>query len=290
MLKRNGWMVLLLGISAAVAAAEIRRGTVTVRCDLSARPPGEEARLWLPYPVSDKEQAITAVKVVGDYAESAVYTDRTHGVPMLFARWAKGAPSRKLALSFSVERREVAARSLPEREGTWNPADYAPSLGPTRLGPVSGKVKALADEITQGKNTIPAKARAIYDWVCLHMHRDPKTVGCGAGDVAALLETPGGKCADIHSVFVALLRAAGIPARETFGLRLGTEDAQDITTWQHCWAEFFLPSYGWVACDPADVLKLMLTERLGASDPKVAAARPALPALPCSGEPGSEWV
>ena len=32
----------------------------------------------------------------------------------------------------------------------------------------------------------------------------------------------------------------------------------DITKFQHCWAEFYLPGYGWVVVDPADVLKFKL--------------------------------
>jgi len=80
--------------------------------------------------------------------------------------------------------------------------------------------------------------------------------------VCKLLEDPGGKCADIHSVFVALARAAGVPSREVFGIRLGKKAEEDVTTWQHCWAEFYLPGYGWVPVDPGDVRKAMLVEKL----------------------------
>jgi len=100
------------------------------------------------------------------------------------------------------------------------------------------------------------------------MYRDPKTVGCGPGNVCLLLEQPGGKCTDIHSVFVALSRAAGVPAREVFGIRQGKKKEQDITTWQHCWAEFYLPGYDWVPVDPADVRKMMLKEKLDLNDTK----------------------
>ena len=128
----------------------------------------------------------------------------------------------------------------------WDPAEYADYLGPTSLGPIDGVVKDLADKIVGDKTTVYDKAKAIYDWICENMYRDPKTRGCGPGDVCALLITPGGKCTDIHSVFVSLCRAVGVPAREIFGIRLGKKDTEDITTWQHCWAEFFLPSYNFV--------------------------------------------
>jgi hypothetical protein len=46
-------------------------------------------------------------------------------------------------------------------------------------------------------------------------------------------------------LFVALCRSIGIPARPVVG-RWATSEADD---W-HCWAEFYLPGYGWVPVDP----------------------------------------
>lgn len=260
--------VLLLAGNSAWAGS--RAGVITVDVDLSAQATGEEAKLWLPYPVSDKDQLVSSVNVTGDFAESGVYTDRVNGTPMLYAKWGRPATSRKLTLSFAVERQEVLRRELPQREEPWNKADFAPYLAATSLGPVDGEVKKLSDSITKGKKTVLEKARAIYDWTCENTYRDPATRGCGKGDVCALLQKPGGKCTDISSVFIALCRAAGVPAREIFGIRLGKKETEDITAWQHCWAEFFLPGYGWVPVDPADVRKAMLTEKLELKDPKTA--------------------
>ena len=100
------------------------------------------------------------------------------------------------------------------------------------------------------------------------MYRDPNTTGCGLGDVCELLRKPGGKCTDISSVFIALCRASGVPAREVFSIRLGKKAEEDITAYQHCWAEFFVPGFGWVTADPADVRKAMLVEKLELGDPK----------------------
>jgi transglutaminase-like putative cysteine protease len=72
---------------------------------------------------------------------------------------------------------------------------------------------------------------------------------------------------------VALCRAAGVPAREVFGIRLGKESVVDITDWQHCWAEFYLPGYDWVPVDPADVRKMMLTQNLQLTEAKTEAYR-----------------
>ena len=127
-----------------------------------------------------------------------------------------------------------------------------------------------------------ARARAIYDWVVDNTFREPTTRGCGLGNIKSMLETGnlGGKCADINSLFVGLARAAGIPAREMYGVRVA-EAAQfkslgkagDISKAQHCRAEYFSPRYGWVAVDPADVRKAVLEAKLPLTDTKIVALR-----------------
>jgi transglutaminase-like putative cysteine protease len=260
-------LVSLLVAGSAWGAAQ-RAGVVTLEVDLSAQPAGKEARLWVPYPLSDRNQVVSDIRVTGNFASSGVYSDRTHGTPMLYAEWPREATSRTLSFSFRVERREVAQRNLPATEPAWSPADYADYLLPTSLGPTTGEVKTLADRITKGSHTNLDKARAIYNWTVENMYRDPDTRGCGLGDVCLLLKRPGGKCTDISSVFIALCRAAGVPAREIFGIRLGKKAEEDISTYQHCWVEFFVPGYGWVSADPADVRKAMLVEKLAPDNPK----------------------
>lgn len=243
-------------------------GKITMEFDLSSHSRNKPVQLWIPYPVSDRDQHITKISVNGDYDEQAVYTDRKLQNPILFAKWEKGANSRKLKFTFHSQRQEVKKNGFPEKEGSWNKNDFAMYLGATKLGPIDGSVKELADKITAGKNTVLSKAKAIYDWTCKNTYRNPKTRGCGSGDVCKLLKDPGGKCGDISSIFIALMRAAEVPSREILGIRMGKKSIQDISKWQHCWAEFYLPGYGWVPADPADVRKKMLVEKLKLSDPK----------------------
>ncbi|WP_136513491.1 transglutaminase-like domain-containing protein [Geomonas edaphica] len=273
-MKRLLLPLVTLSLCLAPAAwAQSRSGIVSVEVDLSRQEAGKETKLWVPYAVSDRYQNVTDVKVSGDFSASAVYTDKVNGTPMLFAQWDKDAKSRKLTYTFKVEREEIQMKNLSGKEPAWNPADYAEYLAPTSMGPVDGEVKKLAQSIVKGKKTVLEKAKAIYDWTCENMYRDPATVGCGKGDVCELLKKPGGKCTDISSVYIALARAAGVPAREVFGVRLGKKAEEDITTWQHCWVEFFLPGTGWVPVDPADVRKAMLVEKLELGDAKTRAYR-----------------
>ena len=243
-------------------------GQFKMAFDMSAHDTNETVRLWIPYPVSDEHQLISDIKTDGDYAEAAVYTDRKFQTPMLYARWEKGTKTRKLNFSFTVERQEVTLHGFPKKEAAWDPADYSKYLEPTALGPIDGEVKKLADEICSGKTTVLDKAKALYDWACENTYRNPETRGCGIGDVYKLLKDPGGKCTDISSIYVALARASGVPAREIFGIRQGKKKTQDISKWQHCWAEFYLPGYGWAPVDPADVRKMMLKENLKLADSK----------------------
>jgi transglutaminase-like putative cysteine protease len=266
------FMLFLVG-SSSIVQAKSHAGRITMTVDLSSRGTGVVTELWLPYPVSDRNQSITEVTVSGDYSTSAVYTDNDYSTPMLYARWEKGAPGRKLTFSFQAKRNEVIRRDFPTKEAAWDPADYAQYLGASKFAPTDGEVRLQAKKITAGKSTVLEKARAIYGWTCENTFRDPRTRGCGTGDVCSLLKNPGGKCADIHSLFVALARAAGVPAREMFGIRMGKKEREDITTWQHCWAEFYLPGYDWVPVDAADVRKGMLTENLKLEDAKTAELR-----------------
>ncbi|PLX42855.1 MAG: transglutaminase [Deltaproteobacteria bacterium] len=256
----------LLLFTSFAFCADSASGSIEMKFDLSETAKGGQVDLWVPYPVSDEHQLIDNILISGNYQNAEVTTDRVYSTPMLHVFWPKGTEKKELTFSFNAKRDERRAIDLVETNAKWDPRDYDEWLAPTALGPIDGVVKNLAEEITAGKEGLLAKARAIYDWTCENTYREPETRGCGKGDVCNLLNNPGGKCADIHSIFVSLARAAGIPSREIFGIRLGKKDGENITTWQHCWAEFYLPGRGWVAVDPGDVRKMMLKRGLTPKD------------------------
>ncbi len=261
-------MITLMLMVPFSAWAETSSGHITMVVDLSSHDTEKDIQLWIPYPITNNNQMISNIKVDGNYSESAVYTDRVFQNNMLYAKWVAGAEKRTLTFTFDVKRDEVIRRDFPEKEAAWDQADYALYLAPTRPGPIDGEVKKLVDSITKGKKGVLAKAKAVYDWTCENTWRNLETKGCGVGNINRLLKEPCGKCADISSIFVALARAAGVPAREILGIRQGKKAVQDISKWQHCWAEFYLPGYGWVPVDPADVRKMMLKQNLEPEDTK----------------------
>src|SRR6202007_378761 len=155
-----------------------------------------------------------------------------------------------------------------------NAGDLRHLLRPTKLLPTDGIVKATSDEITRGARTDVEKARAIYEWIVENTFRNPKTRGCGIGDIRFMLESKdlGGKCADLNALYVGLARAAGLPARDVYGIRVGKSElgykslgasSEKVTKAQHCRAEVYLADYGWVPVDPADVRKVVLEEPPG---------------------------
>jgi transglutaminase-like putative cysteine protease len=147
-------------------------------------------------------------------------------------------------------------------------------LRSTKLLPTDGIVKETANEITKGTKTDVEKARVIYEWIVDNTFRNPKTRGCGIGDIRFMLESKdlGGKCADLNALYVGLARAAGLPARDVYGIRVAKSEmgykslgvsSEKVTKAQHCRAQVYLVDYGWVPVDPADVRKVVLEEPPG---------------------------
>jgi transglutaminase-like putative cysteine protease len=164
--------------------------------------------------------------------------------------------------------------SAPSKGHKANRAELDYFLQPSSLVPTDGIVKETAMQATKGAATDVEKARAIYEWIVENTYRNPKTRGCGLGDIRFMLETKdlGGKCADLNALYVGLARAAGLPARDAYGIRVAKSElgykslgasSEKITKSQHCRAEVYLHDYGWVPVDPADVRKVMLEELPG---------------------------
>lgn len=248
---------LLLFIKINTAAGN--EGTVTISIDLKTPQETASARLWLPYPVSNKDQQIADIQVQGNYSDSAVYREPVSGALYLYTAWRENISKRTLKFSFKVNTRERIHEKLTDN-GEPVPAEIKKYLTATPLIPTDGEILELAEQITAKHKSILEKSRAVYDWMVVNTKRDPNVRGCGLGIVEQTLVKRSGKCADLSTVYVALARAAGVPAREVFGLRLSNNAKQDITGGYHCWAEFYLPGTGWVQVDPSDVLKIMLAK------------------------------
>lgn len=235
--------------------------------DLSHHEAKDKVRLWIPYAESNDYQEISNVKIeVSDESVEYQVTEDELGNKMIYVEWPADQKDRKLTYSFDVTRKRVDKPEFKEEEAI-DKDEFAQYLTGSKLVPIGDEMKELSDEISQEDATVEDKVRAIYKWIFDNMVRNDDVVGCGTGDALDSIASLDGKCTDIHSVFIGLARAQGIPSREVFGVRMKDEDG-DVTGSQHCWAEYYQPGTGWVAIDVADVLKMVLNKELDKSSPE----------------------
>ncbi|MCL2548026.1 MAG: stalk domain-containing protein, partial [Symbiobacteriaceae bacterium] len=118
------------------------------------------------------------------------------------------------------------------------------------------EIIALARDII-GLETNPFhKAELIYTWVNQNLVYDEDARYAHQGAYAALRNRRG-VCTEFAALYVALLRACGVPARLIGGYLLRSAAAarvdQSLDTGllqAHTWAEFYLEGFGWIPCEP----------------------------------------
>lgn len=251
--------------------------------------------LWIPLPSDTDYQKVKSIEFEGSYKTAYITENNAYGAKTLYATWDKDAPKRdmKVKLVIQTQDREPMAQGalkdyqMPEK--IIYSVDVLEYLKPTAHIKTDGIVKEYADKIVGNEKNPLKQAELIHNWIVNNMERDNSVLGCGDGDVEKILTTKvlKGKCTDINSVFVALARASGIPAREVFGIRLGKADKMsqysktafgsskdgiaNENSGQHCRAEFYLAGFGWVPVDSADVAKMRLAEKKEVADADVQA-------------------
>jgi transglutaminase-like putative cysteine protease len=259
--------------------------TFEVTTRVAVQAPADLTRVWIPLASArggDYQRVVTQ-RWKGNAAVLRAVRDQQTGVGSLFAEWT-GEARPEVDLTLTVATRDRATDWSNRGVRGESAASLAQYLRPTKLMPLDGIVRETAVRLTGAETTDVGKARAIYEWIVENTARDPAVRGCGLGDIRTMLETRNlrGKCADLNALFVGLARAVGIPARDIYGLRVAPSrrfaslgKADNVTTAQHCRAEFHSARHGWIPVDPADVRKVILEEKQGLdlSSPDVQYAR-----------------
>jgi transglutaminase-like putative cysteine protease len=247
-------------------------------------------RSWVPLP---SIASADWIRPLGDDRHVEGGTASAHQVgpyhaKLLMVEWPAGtdAPIAEVRSRIATTDR-AADLAKPGTAAPLSADDRALYTQATRLLPTDGIVKATADQIVAGASSDLDKAHRLYEWIVANTYRDPKVPGCGLGNISFMQRTGnlGGKCADLNALFVGLARAAALPARDLYGIRVAPSrfgykslgaNAEPITKAQHCRAEIYLSEFGWVPVDPADVRKIVLEEppgHLAMDDAKVEAGR-----------------
>ncbi|QQG43348.1 MAG: transglutaminase domain-containing protein [Candidatus Daviesbacteria bacterium] len=116
----------------------------------------------------------------------------------------------------------------------------------------------LTEILGESPATNLEKARAVHRWVASYLKYDPSRLSSNIierlGAVTALNNPNSAVCMEYTDLFIALSRAAGVPAREINGFAYTSNPAlrplslsKDIL---HAWPEFWDDSRGWVMIDP----------------------------------------
>jgi transglutaminase-like putative cysteine protease len=260
------------------APAQDKHGTwrtfeTVTRLEISQ--PTGSIQAWVPLPLSQDTDWFQTLEngINGNFERSRIVVEPVYRAAMVVATFKVGEPQPILEVTSRFRTRDRRVELKPGAGMQATAAELATYLKPTELMPTDGIVRDTAMEITRGARSDVDKARAVYEWVVENTERNPKTRGCGIGDIKAMLEAKAlnGKCADLNALFVGLLRAAGVPARDVYGIRVAESvrgykslgKAGDVTKAQHCRAEFYAQGIGWVPVDPADVRKVILEEKPG---------------------------
>lgn len=135
----------------------------------------------------------------------------------------------------------VSSDALPSQNNPTIPKDIEPDLQATvYIQSDDPAIRKTAKQITEDSPTLSAKTAALIDWVFHQVKKDPSITLPSALDV---LQSMRGDCNEHTYLFVALARAAGIPAKVQVGL-MYTQGA----FYYHAWPAVYLGR--WVEVDP----------------------------------------
>ena len=108
----------------------------------------------------------------------------------------------------------------------------------------------MASELVEGEDDLFKAVFLLASWVEENVEYDLNTLTETASQKASwVLENKQGVCDEISSLFIAMARAVGIPARFVSGISYTTSELFDENWQPHGWAEVYFPSVGWVSFD-----------------------------------------
>lgn len=248
---------LLLRAQSAAALPE-RTYHIQQTVTLSNIDPGAKViKWWIAIPNDDPHQEVLDFSgtIPGNWS---VVRDPAHGSRFVYTEvTAPAAATLAATLDFTVRRRAVWVTVDPQKVGPLTDAvrkEYAEELRPDAPHmQVTPDIAAMAGKVCGTEANLAVEAHLLQGAVAdgtVHYSRDPSKPKFSVGDAESCLAHGGGTCTDIHSLFIALARSRGIPARLQMGYRLkDTNEGKNVDPGYRCWVEYYLPGYGWIPTD-----------------------------------------
>ncbi len=121
-------------------------------------------------------------------------------------------------------------------------------------------IQKLVSKIVGDETNLYWKARKLFQYLIANM--EYKLAG-GWNTAPTVLKRKNGSCSEYSFSYVALCRAAGVPARYVGSLVVRGDDASYDDVF-HRWNEIYLPGYGWVPVDANAGDKLLPADQAAA--------------------------
>jgi hypothetical protein len=156
------------------------------------------------------------------------------------------------------------------------PPDIEEYLYPTETIDSNNKdVVNKASELAEGEDDLFKVVFNLANWVEENVEYDLTTLTAETSQKASwVLENRNGVCDEMTSLFIAMARSLGIPARFVSGVSYSTSELFPEPWQNHGWGEVYFPEVGWVSFDITfgeygyiDVTHIKLREDLDPADP-----------------------
>jgi len=212
----------------------------------------KRVEIWLPVPFEDDTQRVLCLKVKADVPWELT-RDRVHGNRMLHA--VVEAPTGPVTLVWTA----IVDRDQDAGQG--GGAVLPSHLASDARAAVDGKATAIAKELGVDAADQPVRLRAqrIYEYVLATMVYDKVTPGWGAGDFTRACDVGRGNCSDFAAKFIAIARAAGVPARWVSAISVAADHVGCSACGYHCYAQF-REGDRWFPADASDARKVLETD------------------------------
>ncbi|MEM3402003.1 MAG: transglutaminase domain-containing protein [Candidatus Hadarchaeales archaeon] len=252
-------LILLLTPGIVAGAEEAAVYTVTINYDIQ-NTSSNTAR--------DFEATIYLYDNISGWADQRVLAENifVDGVPVspqIFKdednRWTKlqlgelgPHQSKRITVTQTLKIKTVDFKVDPSLVGTTIPPELAIYTTPVQglWESDDSRISALAAELVENAPNVYYEAENIFRFVIKYLQY--KRLDAEHGALYAYL-TKVGDCTEYSNLFVALARAAGIPAKVVAGNGYlpiyNVGGSADFSATGHAWAIFYLPDYGWVPVD-----------------------------------------
>ncbi len=239
--------------------------TYTVQSSLDVRNTSEKEGgglyLWIPRVQEGPNQR--EVQLLNQEPKAEI--ENHNGLTLVYLKDLPRGASRRVAQTFILDRYAVECRIQTDRlrqdYDTERPLYKAYTVSNSFTPASHPEIEAAARAAVGREKNPYRKARLIYSYLLRRMSYDPAK---GYRDAVTGLKEKSGDSYTYATLFVALLRSAGIPARTIAGYVI--TDGKSAKP--HFWTEFYLENFGWVPSDPSLGDKAPIKDLPVPSDPE----------------------